>query len=356
MRRTLSHVDRRERRRGSCPRRSTLSLRQADPDSNPPSSSTARRRRRRVSKMTTPKVSSCSPTHMADFVNLPPHSRLNLPPKLTSNYNPAISKSITPTGDAPLPAISIEGESNPNIPAPTKLKLTTTSQGELVTSPNISDANLAMTGTKGYVGIHSSGFGDFLLKPELLRAIVDSGFEHPSEGKILCVVNPTSVVKSSENSSIGYCDLTSNGSTSMHGLKIKTMRMIIKKLVVIHYITLQFLRTWISICLSAVKEDQRMHKLVFENGGLPNGSEVAYYSNGKVSPSQFEAHAGRASRINPYMYIYTSNGVSLHEFAVSLLKGSKYSSNNNDDVCIICADGGKLVLCDGCPRAFHKGG
>ncbi|WMV32872.1 hypothetical protein MTR67_026257 [Solanum verrucosum] len=36
---------------------------------------------------------------------------------------------------------------------------------------------------KGYVGIHSSGFRDFLLKPELLRAIVDSGFEHPSEGR-----------------------------------------------------------------------------------------------------------------------------------------------------------------------------
>lgn len=28
--------------------------------------------------------------------------------------------------------------------------------------------------------------------------------------------------------------------------------------------------------------DQRMHKLVFENGGLPDGTEVAYYSNGKV--------------------------------------------------------------------------
>ena len=36
----------------------------------------------------------------------------------------------------------------------------------------------------GYVGIHSSGFKDFLLKPELLRAIVDCGFEHPSEGEI----------------------------------------------------------------------------------------------------------------------------------------------------------------------------
>ena len=37
-----------------------------------------------------------------------------------------------------------------------------------------------------YVSIHSSGFRDFLLKPELLRAIVDCGFEHPSEGKCFC--------------------------------------------------------------------------------------------------------------------------------------------------------------------------
>lgn len=36
-----------------------------------------------------------------------------------------------------------------------------------------------------YVSIHSSGFRDFLLKPEILRAIVDCGFEHPSEGKYL---------------------------------------------------------------------------------------------------------------------------------------------------------------------------
>ena len=37
----------------------------------------------------------------------------------------------------------------------------------------------------GYVGIHSSGFKDFLLKPEILRAIVDCGFEHPSEASLL---------------------------------------------------------------------------------------------------------------------------------------------------------------------------
>uniref|UniRef100_A0A251KR14 Zinc finger PHD-type domain-containing protein n=1 Tax=Manihot esculenta TaxID=3983 RepID=A0A251KR14_MANES len=119
---------------------------------------------------------------------------------------------------------------------------------------------------------------------------------------------------------------------------------------------------------------QRLHRLVFEEGGLPDGTEVAYYARGQklllgykrgfgilccccnceVSPSTFEAHAGWATRKKPYAYIYTSNGVSLHELAISLSKGRKYSAQDNDDLCIVCADGGSLVLCDGCPRAFHK--
>ena len=37
---------------------------------------------------------------------------------------------------------------------------------------------------KGFLGIHSTGFKDFLLKSELLKAIVDCGFEHPSEGAL----------------------------------------------------------------------------------------------------------------------------------------------------------------------------
>jgi ATP-dependent RNA helicase UAP56/SUB2 len=49
------------------------------------------------------------------------------------------------------------------------------------------DGELTVTGGRAdkkgsYVGIHSTGFRDFLLKGELLRAITDCGFEHPSEG------------------------------------------------------------------------------------------------------------------------------------------------------------------------------
>ncbi|CAA0830346.1 Acyl-CoA N-acyltransferase with RING/FYVE/PHD-type zinc finger domain [Striga hermonthica] len=190
-----------------------------------------------------------------------------------------------------------------------------------------------------------------------------------------------SVEKSSESTSMGCYDPTSHVRTSMHGsVKIKSTRKIMKK----NSKTTSLSKSskggspsgsiQSKSSLKITKKDQRMHRLVFEKGGLPDGTEVAYYSNGKllrdgykmgsgiicrccstlVSPSLFEAHAGRASRRKPYMYIYTSNGVSLHEYAVSLLKGRKYSSKDNDDLCIICADGGKLVLCDGCPRAFHK--
>lgn len=53
---------------------------------------------------------------------------------------------------------------------------------EVIVAP-IEDAGAEKVVQKGsYVGIHATGFRDFLLKPELLRAIVDCGFEHPSEG------------------------------------------------------------------------------------------------------------------------------------------------------------------------------
>ncbi|XP_015873637.2 uncharacterized protein LOC107410688 [Ziziphus jujuba] len=121
------------------------------------------------------------------------------------------------------------------------------------------------------------------------------------------------------------------------------------------------------------RKDIRLHKLVFEEDILPDGTEVAYYVRGKkllvgykkgsgifcsccnseVSPSQFEAHAGWASRRKPYLHIYTSNGVSLHELSLSLSRDRKFASKENDDLCTVCLDGGELLCCDGCPRAFH---
>ncbi|KAK9153847.1 hypothetical protein Sjap_001327 [Stephania japonica] len=124
----------------------------------------------------------------------------------------------------------------------------------------------------------------------------------------------------------------------------------------------------------SILRDLRLHKLVFEDDVLPDGTELAYYARGKkvlegykkgfgifchcckteISPSSFEAHAGFAARRKPYLHIYTSNGVSLHELSISLSKGRKFSVNDNDDLCSICSEFGDLLLCDGCPRAFHK--
>jgi ATP-dependent RNA helicase UAP56/SUB2 len=65
------------------------------------------------------------------------------------------------TEPAPAPAAAGNGEAK---------------KGDLTVSGGQAD-------TKGsYVGIHSMSFKDFLLKPAIMRAITDCGFEHPSEG------------------------------------------------------------------------------------------------------------------------------------------------------------------------------
>lgn len=58
--------------------------------------------------------------------------------------------------------------------------------GDAQTGVTGAQAGEAKKDVKGkYTSLHSSGFRDFLLKPELLRAIADCGFEHPSEGESL---------------------------------------------------------------------------------------------------------------------------------------------------------------------------
>ncbi|KAH9393530.1 ATP-dependent RNA helicase ddx39a [Tyrophagus putrescentiae] len=63
----------------------------------------------------------------------------------------------------------------------------TTISGDLAVANQNNGAGNDTAKKAGYVSIHSSGFRDFLLKPELLRAIVDCGFEHPSEVQHECI-------------------------------------------------------------------------------------------------------------------------------------------------------------------------
>ncbi|MCO5567532.1 hypothetical protein L7F22_021226 [Adiantum nelumboides] len=123
-----------------------------------------------------------------------------------------------------------------------------------------------------------------------------------------------------------------------------------------------------------------LNKLLFLPGGLPDGTEVAYYIKGQriltgtkmghgiqcsccnevISCSLFEAHAGWGSRRNPYHCIFLSDGQSLHKYAQSLAYKLQHNSGadicrENDNLCGECGDGGDLVLCDACPGSFHTG-
>ncbi|KAI3809426.1 hypothetical protein L1987_25398 [Smallanthus sonchifolius] len=121
------------------------------------------------------------------------------------------------------------------------------------------------------------------------------------------------------------------------------------------------------------KRDNDLHRLLFMPNGLPDGTELAYYARGKkildgykqgngivcshcdteISPSQFEAHAGWAAKRQPYRHIYIPNGLTLHDIAMLLANGQSITTSNSDDMCAVCGDRGELVICDGCPRAFH---
>ncbi|OMO97154.1 Zinc finger, RING/FYVE/PHD-type [Corchorus olitorius] len=122
-----------------------------------------------------------------------------------------------------------------------------------------------------------------------------------------------------------------------------------------------------------VGRDNDLHRLLFMPNGLPDGAELSYFIKGQkllkgykqgngivcncceseVSPSQFEAHAGMAARRQPYRHIYTSNGLTLHDIALSLANGQCVTTGYSDDMCAICGDSGDLLLCCECPQAFH---
>ena len=94
-----------------------------------------------------------------------------------------------PLNHSPFPFLPTEHLSPPSLVAAFALPLLSQDEDILDYEDEIEtqvDATAAVAEKpKGsYAGMHTSGFRDFLLKPELLRAIVDCGFEHPSEGRV----------------------------------------------------------------------------------------------------------------------------------------------------------------------------
>ncbi|XP_039068014.1 uncharacterized protein LOC120214103 [Hibiscus syriacus] len=125
------------------------------------------------------------------------------------------------------------------------------------------------------------------------------------------------------------------------------------------------------------KKEVTLASVTFYANGLPDGAELAYFIKGQtftltylegykqgngivceccereLSPSQFEAHAGLADRRRPYHNIYTSNGLTLHDIALSLANGQRITIGCSNDICAICGNSGDLLLCHECHLAFH---
>ncbi|KAL0327843.1 UNVERIFIED_CONTAM: hypothetical protein Scaly_2216900 [Sesamum calycinum] len=104
------------------------------------------------------------------------------------------------------------------------------------------------------------------------------------------------------------------------------------------------------------RKDLRMHKSVLAEDVLPEGTALSkslrITRKMAVSPSQFEAHAGFASHRKPYVSIYTSNAVSLHQLFLELPKSRRSSTEENGDLCSICEDGGDLYAVKTVHEAF----
>ncbi|MBA0858412.1 hypothetical protein Goshw_025812, partial [Gossypium schwendimanii] len=150
------------------------------------------------------------------------------------------------------------------------------------------------------------------------------------------------------------------------------------------------------------RKDLRMHKLVFEENGLPNGAELGYFVRGKkmlvgykrgygilctccnseISPSQFEAHAGWASRRKPYCQNTFQKEKFVERNANALAAGRvagidpieqitkrsiriiKTPETEVPSVCVLCRGHAfsksgfgprTVILCDQCEREYHVG-
>ncbi|XP_071698838.1 increased DNA methylation 1-like isoform X2 [Rutidosis leptorrhynchoides] len=125
-----------------------------------------------------------------------------------------------------------------------------------------------------------------------------------------------------------------------------------------------------------LKKASNKHHMLFEEAGLRDGTPLIYHSHGKilsvglkkgrgiwcsccnneVSPSLFEAHAGKPTRKKPYENIFLSNGMSLDVYSSSLKPICELRrQKKNDRICAICGEERGKASCARCLKSFQDG-
>ncbi|MQL81197.1 hypothetical protein Taro_013655 [Colocasia esculenta] len=115
------------------------------------------------------------------------------------------------------------------------------------------------------------------------------------------------------------------------------------------------------VLVHKVKNDRTNHL----TGLATRNGIVCLCCNKTMSLSEFEIHAGR-DLCQPWYNICLESGKSLMQCQMEAWKKEKNMRqvgfqtvgadglDPSDDTCGVCADGGNLICCDGCPSTFHQ--
>ncbi|CAN6464894.1 unnamed protein product [Victoria cruziana] len=108
----------------------------------------------------------------------------------------------------------------------------------------------------------------------------------------------------------------------------------------------------------------KKHTRVLMEGYITREGILCNCCGKTLSVAKFEIHAG-SKLCQPYQNIFVESGMSLLECQLQAWNAQGESersgmyviqtdeSDQNDDTCGICGDGGNLICCDSCPSTFH---
>ncbi|KAJ0973358.1 hypothetical protein J5N97_021317 [Dioscorea zingiberensis] len=100
-------------------------------------------------------------------------------------------------------------------------------------------------------------------------------------------------------------------------------------------------------------------------GNITRGGIWCHCCEKVVTPLEFEVHAG-SNLHQPWDHIFLASGKTLMQCLNDAWEKEKRQrkpgyrtlgtngEDHSDDTCGICADGGHLICCDGCPSTFHQ--